>query len=738
MPSGTDIAEITAGLTEAQTEAVTYSDGPLLVVAGAGSGKTRVITRRIAYLRAIGVPAENIIAVTFTNKAASEMRRRVEALAGDEVYVTTFHSFCARLLRRHANRIGWESSFTIYDRTDSLRVLRRLVKDMDLDPATYKPRDALEFISVHKDRVTGPGQVEEDAIGIEEQTMAHLYRRYEQKLADNNALDFDDLLLKALHLFSECPGVLARYQHVYRHVLVDEYQDINLPQHLIARALQGKHRNITAVGDPDQMIYSWRGARLQNLLEFEQDFPGTHIVMLERNYRSTANILRCAGHCIRHNVLRHEKELWTEKEAGDPIKVCGFADPFEEGRWVAQRVDELVSAGVAQADIAVFYRTKQQSLPLEHAFATLSIPHQVVDSVGFFDRAVVKDLRAYLQLLVNPRDDEACLRIINTPSRGIGVRTLERLQAAAAEHGWSLIEATRHSDEIDSLGTRASVAAKGFWQLYQRLGEAATDDVRGLVREVLTATDYVDSVRDEDRADVQEVVDMFLGYAAQYDEQNPGGGLVGFLEQAALVSDVDGWNAGAGAVTLMTLHSAKGLEFDVVFIVGAEEDILPHRRALDDHPHETQEAALEEERRLFYVGMTRARKRLYICWSGTRRIVGREEVQRPSRFLDELPADVVDRTDGAPAGLNGGAAGFMQEMQGVLERKRPHRADSTVLRITDESPHLEQGARVAHQRYGEGEVIEVNSLGSRFLVRVNFFEGSPMALVLSPGDIGRA
>ncbi|MFO8007646.1 MAG: UvrD-helicase domain-containing protein [Candidatus Brocadiia bacterium] len=720
---------ITAGLTPAQREAVTYGEGPLLVVAGAGSGKTRVITRRIAYLLAGGVPSDRMVALTFTNKAGDEMRRRVEALVGEGVYVTTFHSYCARLLRREIGAIGRDAGYTIYDRADSLRIARRLVKDMELDTATYRPRDVVDYIGLKKDHVIGPEQCSEQALSIEEQTLAAIYERYEEALTENNALDFDDLLLKTLEVFRTRPEVLQDYQQAYLHVLVDEYQDTNLPQHLIARALQGKHRNITAVGDPDQMIYSWRGARLENLLEFEEDFPGTHIVKLERNYRSTANILGAAGACIAENELRHEKTLRTEQGPGEPVVVREFADPYDEGRWVAKTVEDLVQDGISPSEAAVFYRTKQQSLPLEDAFATLSLPHQVVDSVGFFDRRAVKDLRGYLQLLVNPRDDEACLRVINTPRRGIGARTVEKLRAGAEALRISLLETVRRAEELPALDSRATAAVAGFWNLFERLRALEPDGVGDLLKEVLEQTGYLESYPPEERQDAQEVVDMLLGYAREYDRQHPDGDLMGFLEQAALVSDVDGWNAQAEAVPFMTLHSAKGLEFDAVFIVGAEEDLLPHRRALDDVVHGGEHAALEEERRLFYVGMTRARERLFITHARQRTVQGRQQMAAPSRFLGELPEDGVERHRARAA--VGTAAGFREEMDRVLRRK------GTLLRVLEGGDDgLAPGARVRHRQYGEGRVLEATPLAAGgYVVRVDFAEEGPMSLVVSANDV---
>ncbi len=723
---------IIADLTESQREAVTYGDGPLLVVAGAGSGKTRVITRRIAWLLEHGTPADGVVAVTFTNKAADEMRRRVEALVGTAVYVTTFHSFCSRLLRREISRIGRDQGFTIYDRSDSLRVLRRIIKQRDLDPATFAPRDIMEFISLRKDRVIGPAKAREDAYGIEDQTKADVYAAYEQVLAESNALDFDDLLLKTLDVFNRAPEVLQYYQDKYLQVLVDEYQDTNLPQHLIARALQGRHRNITAVGDPDQMIYTWRGARLENLMEFEEDFPGAHVVTLERNYRSTANILRASSTCIRNNVFRRPKDLWTEREDGAQITVAQFRDSYAEGRWVADKVSDLLGEGVSPNEIALFYRTKFQSVPFEDAFATLALPHQVVDNVGFFDRRGVKDLRAYLQLMVNPRDNEACLRVINTPARGIGAKTVERLMASAGERG-SLLTAVRRAEQVEGLSNRAKSAVARFWALYEDLNAIQASGVADLIGKLVDRTGYLERQPAEERADAEEVVGQFIGYARQYDERTPEGGLMSFLEQAALVSDVDGWNAQAGAVPFMTLHSAKGLEFDAVFVVGCEDDVLPHRRALEDHVHDSEQSALEEERRLFYVGMTRARHQLFLTHSDRRIVRGRDEPGMPSRFLYELPEEGVVRVLGPRSKPGAGSAsGFRQEMAHVLKTKR------SGLQVLDgDGTRLAPGVRVSHPQWGEGEIIESTPLGTRHSVRVSFHDHGTMTLLLAAEDIDR-
>jgi len=718
---------ITAALTEPQREAVTYGDGPLLVVAGAGSGKTRVITHRIAHLVREGVPPDRILAVTFTNKAAGEMRRRVGQMVGREVPVSTFHSFCARLLRREASHLGMDPSFTIYDRADSLRVVRQICRDMNLDTESHPPSKALDIISSHKDRLEGPQESQRDALGIAETTVAEVYARYERRLAECNALDFDDLLVRPIELFRTCPGVLQQYQRTYLHVLVDEYQDTNLPQHLLARALQGRHRNITAVGDPDQMIYTWRGARLENILEFQKDFPGAHVVTLEKNYRSSGNILHSASACISFNRLRHEKALWTDGEAGEPVRVIEFGDSYDEAEWVAETAREAAAEGCRPREMAILYRTKYQPLPFEEAFASRGIPYQVVDTTGFFDRKPVKDLRAYMQLLVNPRDDEAFLRVVNVPARGIGKKTVERLIALAAGLREPLMRAARDDACLEKLGPRAPKALKGFCDLYDRLAALKRESVFSFLKQVIRQTDYTAAAPADQREEVREILDYLLGHAKQYDRRFPEGDLQGFLEQTALISDVDGWKTDADALPMMTLHSAKGLEFDVVFITGLEEEILPHRRALEESGGAGEDYALEEERRLLYVGMTRARQRLYLTHTQTRMIRGRERAVSPSRFLDELPARGVERERTASATQPGGPAlRFDREVEAVLKQKR------SPLRLADEAEtgSFSAGMAVTHETYGEGVVANVESAGRYCLVRVEFARHGVLTILL--------
>ncbi len=718
--------KITAGLNESQIRAVTFGDGPLLVVAGAGSGKTRVITHRVAYMVQRGVPPGRILGITFTNKAASEMARRVDEMVGAGVTIKTFHAFCAMLLRRRIHHLGYDPSFTIYDRSDSLRVVRRLCKALNLDPQYYKPGDLLDTISSYKDRLESPQEAAGKAASDWDEQAARIYAAYEEKLAENNALDFDDLLLKTVQLFREYPDVLARSQDYCRHLMVDEYQDTNLAQHVIARALQGKHRNITAVGDPDQMIYTWRGARMANIMEFEKEFPGASVISLERNYRSTANILRAASHAIKFNELRYEKNLYTKAGEGRPVVVAGHYGAPEEASWVAEKIRELTDKNGAGPSVGVLYRTKYQSGEFERVFAKEDIPYQVVDTTGFFDRKAIKDIAAYLHLIVNPRDEIALRRIINVPTRGIGAVTLDRIGHAANQADIPLLDAVMDTKITGKLSSRAAGALAGFAALYSELSEYSrnAENVRDVVEAVIERTGYLASISGDEKEETEELLAYFKGFAEQHQNQNPDAGLTGFMEQSVLASDVDGWRPDTDSVSLLTLHSAKGLEFDVVFLTGVENYILPHLRAVEERdPGGDGGEGLEEERRLFHVGMTRARKLLFLTYASERMIKGRFEPTGPSRFLTELPHEGVF-WEGL---VDSGSRRF-----GGRVKKRKMRPDSgktggkrARVKKTPKSSHIapgdiEPGGKIEHPQYGEGTVISVNNIGKKKQVKVDF------------------
>ncbi|RMH05268.1 MAG: ATP-dependent DNA helicase PcrA [Planctomycetota bacterium] len=627
-------------LNPAQQRAVEHGDGPLLILAGAGTGKTRTITRRVAYLvQARGVPASRILAITFTNKAAREMRRRIrEWVPETGMWIGTFHATCARMLRMDPEPVGRSRGFTIHDEDDRRRLVRNLIKDLGWDPQVYRPRTFLGTISNWKRRRMGPAAAAEEAAlyGQREERAAQLYERYQAELDKQDALDFDDLLLKGLELVELDARGPGRWVGRFDHVLVDEYQDTNQLQYLLVKALSSTHGNLAVCGDPDQSIYRWRGADIQNILDFEEDFPGTEVVRLEQNYRSVGNILRAAQAVIRHNRSRKEKDLYTEREAGPPITVQESPDEEMEALAVAQRVRSWMATGTPAREIAVFYRTNACSRPLEGAFTRLQVPYQVVGGLSFFERREIKDLLAYGRMLVNPRDDIAVERILNVPPRAIGRTTLDRLRAWAGELDESLLQVMRRSEVREALGTRARKAINGFLGLYAGLLDSV-ERAEDALRRVIDRTGYrryAEALGDTEDVDRLENIDELLAFAAEYDERSDGG-LRGFLEEVALLTDQDRWEENAQRVSLMTVHTAKGLEFDRVAVVGLEEGLFPHARALEDPD------GLEEERRLFYVALTRAREELFLSHAQVRYRTGAPGPQSGSRFLDELPREVL-------------------------------------------------------------------------------------------------
>ena len=642
-----DSADILADLNAAQREAVTAPAGPLLILAGAGSGKTRVIAHRIAYLiLEQGVPPHRLVAVTFTNKAASEMRRRIEALVGDagrSVTCGTFHSVCARWLRRDIHHHGRDSSFTIYDGDDQLRVIGRCMTDAGINRRVITPPEIRAAISRAKDELLLP---EEYAAQVSdrpyEQAVARVYRRYQAALQEANALDFDDLLLTTLRLFDEVPEVLGYYRQRYQHVLVDEYQDTNRAQYEIVRLLAALHRNITVVGDDDQSIYSWRGADIRNILAFEEEYPDATVVKLERNYRSTKHILASAHAVVQGLRSRKPKELWTDKAPGDEVVICQALDEHDEAGFVANEIERLVGAGQRRyRDCAVMYRMNAQSRSLEEAFVRRRIPYQLVGGTKFYARREVKDLLCYLRLAYNPADEASLRRVINVPARGIGARTLAALDDWAAQRGESPLVALlalyaaqqRDTELAHPFRGRACAALLGFARLMAELGAAAQESpLEDLFDQVLNRTDYRAALeKDVGFEERWENVLELRNVVSEYTELEPPTGLRAFLEEAALVADLDTLSDDRNAVTIMTLHSAKGLEFPVVFITGLEEDILPHSRSKDSLE------GLEEERRLCYVGITRAMERLYLLHARRRALWGSPREADPSRFLTAIP-----------------------------------------------------------------------------------------------------
>ncbi|MDZ7617433.1 MAG: UvrD-helicase domain-containing protein [Patescibacteria group bacterium] len=630
------------GLTPAQLEATTHFEGPLLVLAGPGSGKTRVVTHRVAWLLDKGVARHNILALTFTNKAAEEMQARIERLApGERVWVSTFHRFCARILRQYATLVGLQENFTIYDTADSTQAMRRVLAESKVDATRFRPealRHAISWAKNHLltvDRYQPRHGVELDLV------VQQVYPVYQALLQKANAVDFDDLLLHVAEMLRESPEVRRSLDERYRFVLVDEYQDTNLAQYAIVRALSIDHPNLAVTGDPDQSIYGWRGANMGNILEFDRDFPDAKVVRLEQNYRSTQRILAVAAQLISHNVRRKEKALFTHNGEGRPVRMTRYATQHDEARAIAATIAAELRAGRRRPrDFAIFYRVNALSRAFEFALREEGIPFQLVHGLEFFQRREIKDVLAYVQLAGNPRNEIALLRVINTPARGIGPTTVNRLSAHAAARGMTLLDAARDVANIPAVKSGTAAKVRKFVQMIDHLGSLAGAALEELLGTVVAQSGYRDSLEksedpeDEDRlANIEEL----LTVAREFDERHGGAGaLEAFLEETSLVGDTDDWEQSADRATLMTLHAAKGLEFPVVFIVAVEEGILPHERSRDDA------GQLEEERRLLFVGITRAQEQLQLSMARYRDFRGARRMTIPSHFLMELPRDEME------------------------------------------------------------------------------------------------
>ncbi len=695
---------ILAGLNPAQREAVLATEGPLLVLAGAGSGKTRVIAHRIAYLVARGVDPRRILAVTFTNKAAGEMAQRVEALlagSGARVpLVATFHAACVRILRAEIHHLGYPRGFVIYDEEDRLSLVRECVREAGLDERNWPAAGVVARVSRAKNRLESAEDLRAAARGPRDAELARLWARYDARLRAAAALDFDDLLGLTVRLWERHPEVLAYYRGLWRYVLVDEYQDTNAAQYRLLRLLTDQHRNLCVVGDPDQSIYRFRGADLRNILDFERDFPDCRVARLEQNYRSTVRILELASALIAHNQGRKDKALWTENERGEPARVFRAWDEAEEAAWVARTVAGLRADGVGLEAVAVFYRTNAQSRVIEDAFRALGLPYRIVGGVRFYERKEVKDALAWLRLAVNPDDDVAFLRAVGAPPRGIGRATLARLGETALRAGRSLWAATLAADGA-VVGARATRALGEFGALRDRVAALVTGvaPLAERVAGVVDATGLRETLRREGTAEAEarlENLDELAVAAEEFEARAGTGSLAGFLDTVALLSDVDELAEPRAAASLMTLHSAKGLEFPVVFLTGLEEGVFPHVRALDDADE------VEEERRLAYVGLTRAKRRLYLSWACRRRLGGYGGAQEPSRFLLELPAEGLTLA-------GGGRAGPMAPVA------RPGTMGDDA-----EGYPLRVGARVRHARWGEGLLTGIERDGEDWLVTVSF------------------
>ena len=634
-----------------QRQAVFHTEGPLLILAGAGSGKTRVLTHRIAYLiQEKEVNPWNILAITFTNKAAQEMRERVDRIAGfgsDAIWVSTFHSTCARILRRHIDNLGYDTNFTIYDTDDQKSVIKDVCRRLNADTKVFKERALLSQISHAKDNLITPDQMEMDAAGdFNQKKTAMVYREYQAALRKNNALDFDDLIVKTVELFQNCDRVLEYYQERFKYIMVDEYQDTNYAQFKFVSLLASRYENLCVVGDDDQSIYKFRGANIENILGYERVFPNAAVIRLEQNYRSTQNILNAANHVIANNAERKEKTLWTENEEGPKIHFRQFMNGFEEAEYIAGEISKAHREGLCQyRDCAILYRTNAQSRLFEEKFINANIPYKIVGGVNFYARKEIKDLLCYLKTVDNARDDLAVQRIINVPKRGIGATTLGRVQDYADKMGISLYEALRVAEEVPSIG-RSLSKIDGFVTFIQMLkSKAQAYSVEDLLKEIIELTGYVKELEAEDTEEararienIDELISKTVTYQQTMEEQDQPATLAGFLEEVALVADIDTVDPEQDYVLLMTLHSAKGLEFPRVFMAGMETGIFPSYMSINYGDG----SELEEERRLCYVGITRAMKELTMTCARQRMVRGETQYNKVSQFVQEIPRDLVD------------------------------------------------------------------------------------------------
>ncbi len=678
-----------AGLNDEQKEAVLTTEGPVLVIAGAGSGKTRLLTHRIAYLiREKKVSPRSILAVTFTNKAAQEMKERVKDLLGGQLnyqpWMGTFHHICVRILRAEIDKIGYKKSFVIYDDSDQLALMKKIMKEKEISLEQFNPRAMLAVISKAK----GELQSVEDYISggsFFERVLAKIYEAYQKILHENNALDFDDIIQKTAEIFQKFPEVLEKYQNFFRYILVDEYQDTNRAQYVLVNLLSQRHRNLCVVGDDWQSVYAFRGADVRNILNFEQDYPEAKVVKLERNYRSTQKILDAAHGIISKNIHRKDKKLWTDNVGGHNIVIYEARDEQEEAQFIVSEIERLVGSGDAELNnFVVLYRTNAQSRAIEEAFLQAAIPYRVVGGVKFYERREVKDFLAYLRFINNPRDEMSLSRVINLPPRGIGGITLGKWVRFARENDLNLVGASRKAEKISGLNSAKIDAILKFGALMERLAEeAGRVNLIDLMESILAKSEYQKLLLSEGEAGqirYENVRELFT-VAEKYKDEKGAEGLSMFLEEVALVSSTDNINSEAGAVHLMTLHSAKGLEFDNVFMAGMEEGLFPHSRSLLD-PKE-----LEEERRLAYVGITRAKKRVYLLWAVSRNIFGSVRINISSRFLEDIPEELVSNSEKSKAKLFPPAS--------------RERRDSSKLSFDN----FKDGQRVSHKIFGEGVVI---------------------------------
>jgi DNA helicase-2/ATP-dependent DNA helicase PcrA len=714
-------------LNREQQEAVLHVDGPLLILAGAGSGKTRVLTYRIAHLiDECGVNPWNILAITFTNKAAGEMRERVDKIVGygsESIWVSTFHSTCVRILRRYIDRLGYDTNFTIYDTEDQKTVMKSVCQKLQLDSKLYKERMLLNVISHAKDEYISPNEFLLEAKGdFRQEKIAQAYVEYQKELKKNNALDFDDLLVKTVELFQSCPDVLEYYQNRFRYIMVDEYQDTNTVQFKFISTLARQYRNLCVVGDDDQSIYKFRGANIRNILDFEKVFPDAKVVKLEQNYRSTQNILNAANGVIANNRGRKEKALWTENEQGEPILFQQFQNGYEEAEYVSGEISKKVRKGEAEyQDFTVLYRTNAQSRLFEEKFLYANIPYKIVGGVNFYSRKEIKDILAYLKTIDNGKDDLAVRRIINVPKRGIGNVTLAKVQAYADSRDISFFEALEEAGEIPGLG-KAALKIQPFVHLIHEMRLSLADmSMQDLIQAILDKTGYAEDLKNEDTDESEarlENIDEFINKAVTYEEGAEEPNLSGFLEEVALVADIDSVEDGDNRVLLMTLHSAKGLEFPYVYLAGMEDGLFPSYMSIAaDDPTEE----IEEERRLCYVGITRAMKELTITCARCRMVRGETQYNNVSRFVREIPSELLARKSVMPREPKKPEVPQNTSYQKAKEAFRTKTFDPQQFKVVKaDKLDYTVGDQVSHVKFGKGTVLEITEGGRDYEVKVDF------------------
>ncbi|MEW4025236.1 DNA helicase PcrA [Bacillus sp. YAF8] len=705
--------QLLSGLNPVQQEAVKTTDGPLLLMAGAGSGKTRVLTHRIAYLMAEKhVAPWNILAITFTNKAAREMKERVESILGpgaDEIWISTFHSMCVRILRRDIDRIGINRNFSILDTADQLSVIKGILKERNIDPKKFDPRSILGSISSAKNELIEPEEFAKTAGGYYDQVTSDVYTDYQKKLLKNQSLDFDDLIMTTIKLFERVPEVLEFYQRKFQYIHVDEYQDTNRAQYLLVKQLAARLENICVVGDSDQSIYRWRGADIANILSFEKDYPSANVILLEQNYRSTKRILQAANEVIKNNSNRKPKNLWTENDEGVKLSYYSGDNEFGEGQFVAGKIYELNSSGRRKlSDIAILYRTNAQSRVIEETLLKAGLNYNIVGGTKFYDRKEIKDILAYLRLVSNPDDDISFTRIVNVPKRGVGATSLEKIASYAAMNGMSMFQAIKQIDFI-GVSAKAANALDGFGAMIENLTNMQDYlSITELTEEILDKTEYREMLKAEKSIEAQsrlENIDEFLSVTKNFEQKSEDKSLVAFLTDLALIADIDQLDqkeeesGGKDAVTLMTLHAAKGLEFPVVFLMGMEEGVFPHSRSL------MEEAEMEEERRLAYVGITRAEEELYLTNAKMRTLFGRTNMNPESRFIREIPDDLLEN-------LNEKKTPRMQPGRKMQPKRGPvSRPVSYANKTGGDSLSWAVGDKAGHKKWGTGTVVSVKGEG---------------------------